>query len=123
MRVCEEIARFHLSDRPATARLKKLRHSISAEIERLGPERARLLLARDTARDVGRPFDELERDRRGYRGLFAANCERAKEALRVLEEVSKLLDGRAAAAFKRCRFELYAIEKRALQRLETVRDH
>ncbi|MGH7198391.1 MAG: hypothetical protein ACREH5_06595 [Candidatus Omnitrophota bacterium] len=43
--------------------------------------------------------------------------------MRVLEETAKLLDERISARFKKVRFNVYAIEKKALPKLEALRHH
>ncbi|MBI3252185.1 MAG: thiamine-phosphate pyrophosphorylase [Candidatus Omnitrophica bacterium] len=123
LRVCEEIARFVLEDAPLTRALKKARHALSKEIGRLPVGVSELLAARDVARDVGKGPSPLESGRTGAWDLFSANIERAKESLRVLEEASKILDKDSAARFKALRFKIYAIEKKSLPKLETLRHH
>ena len=122
LRVCEEIARFVLEDRSLTAGLKKARHAVSDRLKRL-PFKAELLAARDVRGDVGKKASRLEAHRKDATALFAANAQRAKESLRVLEETSKLLDARLPASVKKIRFQVYALEKRALPKLEALRDH
>ena len=120
LRVCEEIARFVLADEALTRDLKGARHAVSACLSAL--PLAELVAARDIRSDVGKGASSLERGRSGARGLFLANSQRAKESLRVLEEVSKIFGGEIPARFKRIRFKVYELEKRALSKLETVRD-
>ena len=45
-----------------------------------------------------------------------ANAQRAKEALRVLEEFFKLVDTTASKKIQKLRFDLYAIEKQTVKR-------
>ena len=60
---------------------------------------------------------ESEMKRRGLADIFAANMERVKESLRVLEEIFKLIDGKSSSRFCSLRFKVYAIEKKAMKRL------
>ncbi|HTL71012.1 MAG TPA: thiamine-phosphate pyrophosphorylase [Candidatus Eisenbacteria bacterium] len=120
LRVCEEIARFVLSDEALTRGLKTARHAVSACLAEL--PLAELVAARDTRTDVGKEPSALERPRGGARDLYLANSQRAKESLRVLEETSKLFGGSVPARCKRIRFKIYELEKRALPKLEAVRD-
>ena len=123
LRVCEEVVRFVLQDKALTARLKKLRHAVSHGIQKLPASYQEIVAARDVRRDVGKKSSRLEHRRKDARGLFIANMERAKESLRVLEEISKLIDVPASVFFKKMRFGTYAIEHESLRRLETLRDH
>jgi thiamine-phosphate pyrophosphorylase len=99
LRVCEEIVRFHASAPPAFRRLRALRHDIARAVRHLPVTPTDLVRARSSRRDVGRrapsaPVSSLDR-------LFLVNVQRAKESLRVLEECSRLLAPRQAAAFQR----------------------
>ena len=123
LRVCEEITRFVLEDDALTKRLKKARHAVSDTFKKTPARYLELLSARDTRGDVGRKPSLLEKNRRDAFDLFAANIERTKESLRVLEESYKLMDGRLADRFKKMRFEVYSIEKKALPELEALRHH
>ena len=123
LRVCEEIARFVLEMPSLTRDLKAARHRVSDCLKNLPVGFSDLLASRNTREDVGRTPSEFKSQRYAALDLFAANAERAKESLRVLEEASKLLDAALAAKFKKIRFQVYAIEKRALPRLEALRDH
>jgi thiamine-phosphate pyrophosphorylase len=104
IRVVEEITRFVLEDKKLTEQLKKLR----SKIRRLtGFEE------RDTKGDVGRElYTESEGRRAGLLDVFLANMKRAQEALRVLEEFSKMADRRFGAICKAVRFKLYDLEKK-----------
>ena len=123
LRVCEEIARFVLEDRALTARLKKARHEVSDSIKKFPVSVSELLASRNVRADVGKKTSRLEKRRRSASALFLANAERAKESLRVLEETSKLVDSNISERFKKVRFRVYAIEKKALPKLEALRHH
>lgn len=123
LRVCEEIARFALEDKRLTVAIKKVRHDLSDCIKVSGASLSELLEARDVRSDVGKKPESFENPREHRSDLFAANIERAKEALRVLEEVSKLTTPGVSPRFKKIRFSVYAIEKKILPRLETLRHH
>ena len=123
LRVCEEIARFVLEDAALTRSLKSARHSIADAIKGLAKGLDEVVAARDTRSDVGKAPSVLEESRGDWRDLFIANVERSKEALRVLEETSKLFDAALSRLFKKTRFDVYAIEKRALPKLDALRDH
>ncbi len=116
LRVCEEIARFVLDDASLTREFKGLRHCISDCIK-LYPAKLRgIISARDPENDVGRGRQAIERKRSGWKDVSIANMERVKESLRVLEEFSKLIDGKIADKFKRLRFKAYDTEKKLVSR-------
>jgi thiamine-phosphate pyrophosphorylase len=111
LRVVEEICRFVLEDKILTAEVKGLR----AELSKV----SRKLKARRSLEDVGRKlYPESESKRVGVEDIFRANMKRAQEALRCLEEFSKLIDPELGRKFKRIRFKLYDLEKRIAHHLK-----
>lgn len=111
LRVAEDVLRFARRDAAGSAEARRLRHALRRVAGGLGP-RARLVGARDAARDPGRGRVTAG-PRRSARDLLAANLRRAQESTRVLEECSRAL-GRAVAAgaFQRIRYALYRLESR-----------
>jgi thiamine-phosphate pyrophosphorylase len=113
LRVCEEVSRFILEDKLLTGRLKNVRHDVD-ELLRVIACRSLCLRARDSARDTGRSIHTAaELKRSGAADLFAANIQRVKESIRVLEEFSKINNKKCALGFKDLRYRVYEIEKRA----------
>ncbi|HOU36228.1 MAG TPA: thiamine-phosphate pyrophosphorylase [Candidatus Omnitrophota bacterium] len=113
LRVCEEIFRFIVEDRRITRLLKGIRHQADVLAAALAC-RNRRLAARNSARDTGRSLHTRpELKRSGVSDLFAANIQRVKESIRVLEEFSKLTDTKCALGFKELRYRVYEIEQRA----------
>ena len=122
VRVCEDIVRFSSNNERLTRMLKDLRHKVFESINDLRKEHLEeLVLSRNTETDVGTKSNEYEKNRKDVIDLFLANAQRGKESLRVLEEVLKLLSKDLSQQFKRFRFELYEIEKAAVENLETIR--
>lgn len=110
LRVAEEIARFELEDSPLASCLKGLRHEIVTLSKKI-PEEA-LLAARRSGNDIGRDIQyDKEKGAEGLPGVLKANMVRAQEAVRVLEEFSRMIDFPAGEKFKDIRFRLYTIEK------------
>ena len=106
LRVLEDAARF-VFNRPAlTIQIRRNRHRLDAAVRQSYPQ---LIAARDTGSDEGRSFNEGKR--KDLSGLVIANFKRVEEAMRVLEEFSKLFSERAGKKFKKIRFEIYAAEK------------
>jgi len=120
LRVSEDIVRYLLEDRALTARLKRMRHDVTATISGLPRYRSRILPMRSSRSDVGRPTSTRERRRRDVVDILFANLERAKESLRVLEEFFKLFDAKGGERFKTLRYRLYEIEKAIAQRVESL---
>jgi thiamine-phosphate pyrophosphorylase len=111
LRILEDVARFLLNDASLSEQLKSLRHDLLGED---WPLQRKLLLARDSVRDVG-AFAQVpgELEREDLPAIVIANARRVQESLRVLEEFAKLpnqpLD---SARFKKARFDLYEIERK-----------
>lgn len=120
LRVCEDIYRFVVEDEKSSLKLKSIRHAITAAFKSSRIQMTELLGSRDSANDVGKKISKLENLKRDSLDLFLANIERAKEALRVLEEVSKLQNEALSRKFKRIRFNVYTIEKRLAPKLEAL---
>ena len=111
LRLLEDVARFLLNDATLSQQLKSLRHELAAEDPWL---KRKLLLARDSAADVG-AFAELpgELKREDIPSLVSANAKRVEESLRVVEEFAKLPDLTLEwSRFKKARFDLYQIEQK-----------
>ncbi len=121
LRVCEEVARFILKDPALTKRLKKARHVISDCLKQLNVSYVELVAARNVRTDFGKKPSKLENSRKNVLDLFAANIERSKESLRVLEETLKFIDIKTSVQIKEIRFNVYAIEKKSLPKLEALR--
>ena len=109
LRVCEEIVRFHWEVPSAFRQLRALRHALAQEIRHLPVTPAELVRARESERDIGRrapasAVGSLER-------ILLVNFQRTKEALRTLEECTRLLAHRKTAKFQRLRFRTYQVER------------
>lgn len=115
LRVCEEVARFILRDARAVRELRAIRHGVTRVLRTYRLED--LLRARNTARDPGKSPHRWEKRRANWRDLYGANLERSKEALRVLEEVTKLDEPQKSKSLKALRFKLYDHEKRTTPKL------
>ncbi len=122
LRVCEEVARFVLEHQSLTRRLRTIRHALALSMRKLSGA-ALLALHRDALQDVGRLFGSRRYTPGRWRELLLANGSRVKEALRVLEEFSRLLDGASAPRFQQIRFRFYAWERAALAELARLRYH
>ena len=120
LRVCEEVARFILEDVGLTGRFQRLRYELNAAAKPF--LRNRLIQNRNASGDVGRPSLRFKNGRhRGLQDLVEANSCRVQEALRVLEEFSRLGSVQLSQAFGRLRFRSYTLAKEILLKLPAVR--
>lgn len=118
LRVCEEITRFVLNSPALTRELKSIRHKISNAAKDGSVGHSRLCASRDSEADIGRCSKlPSEMKRADLVDIFAANMERAKESIRVLEEVFKLIDKGTSAGFAKLRFRAYEVEKKTVKEI------
>jgi thiamine-phosphate pyrophosphorylase len=105
LRVAEDWARFGLDRRDLVVGLKDLRQQLG-QCHRDAYRQARHS-ASDGATGLAHP---AQQGRVNPRQVVAANCARAQEALRVLEEFGRHPDPELAAVAERCRYRLYDLE-------------
>lgn len=126
LRVVEDYVRFVLDDRHLMYLIKNLRHELSEAVAELPT--ADRLAARDSLADVGADV-KTERERRRDRlsDVLHANFQRVFEALRSLEEFSKVPSPDLAAKFGELRYLAYAAHRvidttaRSVERLATAK--
>jgi len=116
LRVCEEITRFVLENKPLTAKCKALRHAMDGLIRNSGFA-GKLIQTRYALQDIGQHIYANELKRKGLADIFFANIQRVKESIRVLEEFAKLTSGASAVKFKNIRYEIYELEKKITQKV------
>lgn len=116
LRVTEDMARFYLADAKLTAHLKRARHDLTKALLRFGIPYRKLVEARDSKEDVGRASLLRDKKRLGWRDLLVSNFKRGEEAIRVLEEFSKMIEPKETRALQRLRFRMYELEKSCLQK-------
>ena len=119
LRVCEEIARFSLNNKPLTQGLKESRHRINVILKNIHSP-FKFLKYRDSTSDIGKNIYINELKRKNVRDIFFSNMQRVKESIRVLEEFSKLKNINCAIQFKRLRYGIYEIEKRAARKISAL---
>jgi thiamine-phosphate pyrophosphorylase len=105
LRIIEEWCRFGLDDSGMAQECKNLRQELAVWHV---PE---LRAARNTPGDMGTHLTHSgEEQRQNIEQLLIANFSRVQEALRVLEEYSKLATGEMSSACKQFRYRVYALE-------------
>ena len=114
LRVVEDYYRFISEKNNLRKRIRKIRHSLDI-ISKDKKLIINLIATRDTKNDLGKKVDYLEMARNDAFDIVYTNLQRAKESLRVLEELFKIIDKKKVELFKKIRYEIYAIEKDAFK--------
>ncbi len=110
LRVVEDFVRFTLDDAGLSEGLKRIRHDLADSLTHLGSDE--WVRFRDTPGDVGTTIHTpSERVRPSLDSLVQANCKRVEEALRTLEEFSKLQNPAVAGRLEALRYRFYTIEQ------------
>jgi thiamine-phosphate pyrophosphorylase len=118
MRVSEDILRFVSKNAALTAQWKRTRHELTRILLKFPVSPRALLESRNSRQDVGRK--SLIRDKKRkiqWADLLLANAKRGEEAVRVLEELSKIISPRQTPQLQHLRFRLYELEKKSLRKL------
>ena len=110
LRVIEDIFRFLWIDRKLTKKARLLRHSLTDLIKNKAVLKE-MIAQRDSDKDIGKRVDNLELRRESVEDVVYANMQRAKESVRVLEEISKIADKKNVYSLKSMRYNLYSLEK------------
>ena len=121
LRVCEDLVRFCLGSAAQFAQFRSLRRALDRQLARMPISAGELAKSRDSARDPGRRV--YGGSVRSVEHLVVMNVQRAKEALRVLEETSRLLAPKHVGGFQKLRYQAYDAERALLLKLETLRHH
>jgi len=109
LRVVEEFVRFDLCDGSLAACVKELRHSLAGVLA--GASFQHINRVRNSTTDVGRTIKtERELERCDVGDVVTAAFRRATQALRVLEEYTKIVSPSAAREFEALRYKLYDLE-------------
>jgi thiamine-phosphate pyrophosphorylase len=115
LRFLEDVARFMLDDADLTRQLKTMRHTLVKSLNQFGTA---LISERNSETDIGVGTEISHRQ--DLISLVTANARRVEEALRVVEELSKLPDLSSvlhSKDFETARFNLYTLQRELLSRL------
>ncbi|NJL01448.1 MAG: thiamine phosphate synthase [Spirulinaceae cyanobacterium SM2_1_0] len=111
LRIIEEWCRFGLNQQSLAAHCKQMRQTLAAW------HHDELRAARDTPGDLGTQLTHPDEESRlSLDHLLRANLCRIQEALRVLEEYSKLYNSEMALTCKQMRYQVYTLESNLLDR-------
>jgi len=117
LRLLEDYARFILDDAHLSKQTKQLRHDLSKSLSEI-PEVDRLA-ARDITSDVGTNITTpAEQIRTSELAVVTAAAQRLTEALRSLEEYSKINVPQVAAQIEKLRYRAYDLENQILLRAQ-----
>ena len=109
LRVIEDYCRFVLDDAFLCRELKEMRHDLSAALADVS---SISLAARDTLADVGTAITTAQESaRHSASAVIHANLKRLQEALRSLEEFSKLSSAALARKLEGLRYRSYTVER------------
>jgi thiamine-phosphate pyrophosphorylase len=118
LRVMEEVVRFVLEEKRLSLRFKNIRGKLRKLVNKL-LEGEIHFKHRKALKDIGRKvYTRSEARRRTILDIFVSNAKRVQEALRVLEEFSKLIKPDLGKSFKDIRFRIYDLEKRGYRDLK-----
>jgi thiamine-phosphate pyrophosphorylase len=109
LRIVEEWCRFGLNDHSLAEECKQLRQELASW------HTLQLRQARDTPGDIGTELSHPQEEKRSdIQHLLQANLCRVQEAMRVLEEYSKLDNTEMALSCKQMRYRVYSLESKLL---------
>lgn len=120
IRVMEDAARFLLNDSVLSEALKQLRHELAAALSGSNG----LVLSRDTPADVGTSITtESENRREDQRAVVVSAGKRLSEALRVIEEFSKIETSSniRSQTIEKIRYRGYELERRLVSAIGSTR--
>ena len=120
LKFLEDIARFTLRHRTLVSDIRTIRRNFLDVTKKLSVPS--LVKYRESRTDIGRSnrFDVGARS--SVQAAILANCARAQQAARILEEVSKSADEQVSPPMKRIRFRLYDLEKAFIAHLQRTFD-
>ena len=119
LRVAEDCGRFVLNDPAITTMAKHMRSDLREMLEGMPFEY--MVSTRDVAGDVGTEITApTESKRESIQDVAVAACRRLTEALRSLEEYSKMIAPGQTLQIERLRYDSYTLEQRLLSRFHAV---
>lgn len=115
LRVAEDCGRFVLNDPAITAMAKFMRSDLQEIFSQMPTDE--MLVSRDTPGDIGTDLTSPTEPKRTDLGAVAtAACKRLTEALRSIEEYSKIVAPQQTTRIERMRYNAYTLEQRLIGR-------
>ena len=115
LRTMEDVARFAWNDEGLVLEAKMIRHGLQSALAAIEP--LKLAASRDVSGDVGTAIEGAhEYLRTDVRAITLAAGKRLTEALRVIEEASKMIDVSIARAIETLRYRAYEFDARVTLR-------
>ncbi|HUT60169.1 MAG TPA: thiamine phosphate synthase [Phycisphaerae bacterium] len=116
IRVAEDCGRFAFNDPAITAMAKNLRSDMRDVLRHMPEEQ--FIVSRDTPGDIGTELTSPSEQRRdGLPDVAMAACKRLAEALRTIEEYSKVVAPSETIKIERMRYNAYTLEQRLSERI------
>ncbi len=117
VRVAEDCGRYALNDPAITAMAKNLRHDLREVLTAMPVKE--MVFGRDVAGDIGTEITSPgERKRADIADVATAACKRLSEALRTIEEYSKVIAPDQTLQVERMRYNAYTLEQRLAWRMD-----
>ncbi len=120
VRVVEDLARFSLDNQSLMERCREIRHFLRKSF---APIISSHIQERDSETDVGKAVSQKSQldKKTSLQDVATANCKRATEALRVIEEYTKVIGQyQLAKSVETRRYEFYTVEKAVLVELASA---
>lgn len=115
LRVAEDCGRFALNDPAICAMAKNMRSDLREILQSMPAEE--MVLSRDTAGDIGTEITSpTEPKRASLSDVAMAGLKRLSEALRTIEEYSKVVAPATTMRLERMRYNAYTLEQRLVGR-------
>lgn len=114
LRVAEDICRFLLNSGPLALSFKKMRHDLTKTAHELRVPYHDFLQSRNSTEDVAQKSAYRDKTSVSAKDLIVSNLKRSQEALRVLEECSKMISLKTSQKFQKLRFECYELERKSI---------
>ena len=119
LRVAEDCGRFAMNDPAITSMAKHMRSEIQDLLAHMPVEE--FLVSRDTPGDIGTDLSSpTEPVRTVMADVVTAACKRLTEALRTIEEYSKILYPEHTLQVERMRYNAYTLEQRIMSKLQVA---
>jgi len=120
LRVAEDCGRFAMNDPAITAMAKNMRSDLQELLNAMPV--AEMLVSRDTPGDIGTEISSpTEPLRGGMNDVLTAACKRLSEALRSIEEYSKIVAPAQSEKIERMRYNGYTLEQRLMAKVMVAR--